>query len=109
MDKRNATTVEQSNIPKSDKKVGADSQHQNPQNMPLIKGDETFLAYGFGKHACPGRFFAAHKMKLMLAYLVQHYDIEYMSERPAQTKILEGSLPARSATIKIRTRLSKLN
>ncbi|KAJ5374370.1 Ent-kaurene oxidase [Penicillium concentricum] len=37
---------------------------------------DTFLAFGHGRHACPGRFFAAQTIKLMLAYLVQHYEMD---------------------------------
>jgi len=36
---------------------------------------DNFLVFGHGRHACPGRFFAAQTMKLMLAYLVQHYEV----------------------------------
>ncbi|KAJ7489663.1 cytochrome P450 [Mycena galericulata] len=34
------------------------------------------LAFGFGKHACPGRFFAATELKAMLAHLVINYDVK---------------------------------
>ncbi|KAJ7066321.1 cytochrome P450 [Mycena amicta] len=34
------------------------------------------LAFGTGKHACPGRFFAATELKAMLAHLVLEYDIK---------------------------------
>ncbi|THH28887.1 hypothetical protein EUX98_g5314 [Antrodiella citrinella] len=35
-----------------------------------------FIAFGQGRHACPGRHFAAYEMKLMLAYIVLHYDVK---------------------------------
>ncbi|KAG5651608.1 hypothetical protein H0H81_008068 [Sphagnurus paluster] len=34
-----------------------------------------FLAWGHGRAACPGRFFAAAVMKMMLAYVVLEYDV----------------------------------
>lgn len=37
---------------------------------------DTFLVFGHGRHACPGRFFAAQLMKMILAYLVKHYEVE---------------------------------
>lgn len=42
------------------------------------------LSFGHGNHACPGRFFAASEIKVVLAYLLQHYDIklEEGHERP---------------------------
>ncbi|TFK48297.1 cytochrome P450 [Heliocybe sulcata] len=35
-----------------------------------------YLPWGHGSHACPGRFFAANQLKLMLAHLLLNYDIE---------------------------------
>lgn len=32
------------------------------------------LAFGHGKHSCPGRFFAANEIKLMLIFLFLKYD-----------------------------------
>lgn len=34
-----------------------------------------YLSFGNGRHACPGRFFAANQVKLMLAILVTTYDV----------------------------------
>ncbi|KAK6967074.1 cytochrome P450 [Favolaschia claudopus] len=34
------------------------------------------LPFGTGKHACPGRFFAAIELKAMMAHLVINYDIK---------------------------------
>ena len=33
------------------------------------------MSFGFGRHACPGRFFAANEIKLILARLLLDYDI----------------------------------
>ncbi|KAL0938409.1 ent-kaurene oxidase [Colletotrichum truncatum] len=34
------------------------------------------MAFGWGKHACPGRFFASSEIKLILIHLLSFYDIE---------------------------------
>lgn len=39
----------------------------------LLKTD--FVAFGHGRHACPGRFFAANELKAMLAHVVSEYDV----------------------------------
>lgn len=70
----------------------------------VTTGSDIFLGFGHGKHSCPGRFFAAHEMKLMLAHLVQHYDVEYMEERPMQQTIMETKLPSSSTCIRVRFR-----
>ncbi|KAF9047856.1 cytochrome P450 [Panaeolus papilionaceus] len=43
------------------------------------------LIFGYGRHACPGRFFAAVELKFMIAYFVSHYDVKLEKEgqRPA--------------------------
>jgi cytochrome P450 len=33
------------------------------------------LTWGYGQHACPGRFFAANEIKLMLARILMDYDL----------------------------------
>ena len=93
----------------SDRTVGeAAESGGHAQSIPgsmqqsVTTGMDTFLAFGHGKHSCPGRFFAAQEMKLMLAHLVQHYDIEYMAERPPQQAIMETLLPSRSTVIRVR-------
>lgn len=40
----------------------------------------TYLGFGHGKHACPGRFFAANELKLLIAYLLVNYDIQMVME-----------------------------
>ncbi|KAJ6460006.1 cytochrome P450 [Mycena sanguinolenta] len=39
--------------------------------------DPTHLVFGHGKHACPGRFFAATELKAMLAHVLLTYDIRF--------------------------------
>lgn len=34
------------------------------------------MHFGYGRHACPGRFFAANEIKLMLVRLLMDYDIK---------------------------------
>ncbi|KAJ7910400.1 cytochrome P450 [Mycena leptocephala] len=34
------------------------------------------LPFGHGRHACPGRFFAATELKMMLEHLVANYDVK---------------------------------
>ncbi|KAF5352517.1 hypothetical protein D9756_006051 [Leucocoprinus leucothites] len=46
-----------------------------PVSLTLPATSSTFLAWGHGKHACPGRFFAASVMKLMLARFVYEFDV----------------------------------
>lgn len=34
------------------------------------------MSFGFGRHACPGRFFACNEIKLIVAQLLLEYDVK---------------------------------
>ncbi|CAG9954540.1 unnamed protein product [Clonostachys rosea f. rosea IK726] len=42
----------------------------------LVATSDKFLAWGHGKHACPGRFFASNEVKIILIHLLMNYDWE---------------------------------
>lgn len=83
--------------------AGAVSSTVSLKDCVSTPGD-TFLGFGHGKHPCPGRYFAAHEMKLMLAHLVQNYDVERLATRPLQEAIMETKLPSQSTEIRVRRR-----
>ncbi|KAH8690328.1 cytochrome P450 [Talaromyces proteolyticus] len=70
----------------------------------FVTTDATFHAFGHGKHACVGRFFASAIFKLMLSHLLLNYDVEYQPIRP-ETKFLGPvQFPPANATIRIKRR-----
>jgi cytochrome P450 len=46
------------------------AQHQ------FVSVNPTVLTFGYGAHACPGRFFAANEIKMILSYALNNYDIK---------------------------------
>ncbi|KAK2594258.1 hypothetical protein QQS21_008037 [Conoideocrella luteorostrata] len=40
------------------------------------------LAFGHGKHACPGRFFAANEIKILLVHILLKYDFKLHDRKP---------------------------
>ena len=42
----------------------------------LVGVGHTSLQFGYGRHACPGRFFAAHEIKMIMATFLMHYDVK---------------------------------
>ncbi|TLS26874.1 hypothetical protein PpBr36_04795 [Pyricularia pennisetigena] len=62
-----------------------------------------YMAFGHGKHACPGRFFAAAELKLMLAHVLLEYELEKI-ERPVGTWYGIMRIPPMSYELKIRRR-----
>lgn len=47
------------------------------QNLAqLVTTSSDHLAFGHGQHACPGRFFAANEVKIVLAIILTKYEFE---------------------------------
>ena len=105
---------------------------RKPPSIATI--NENFLSFGLGRHAwsvklpflpllcacflfvqggltgqwltvhSPGRFFVAHQMKLLFAYIIMNYDVQPFDHRP-QNKIYGDSyVPSQTATIRVRRR-----
>ncbi|KAF3763271.1 cytochrome P450 [Cryphonectria parasitica EP155] len=64
----------------------------------------SFLVFGYGKHTCPGRWFAAQTMKQALAHIIMHYDVEIVKKPGKRRSLLSIMLPPTSAQIRIRRR-----
>ncbi|KAF7367741.1 hypothetical protein MSAN_00838000 [Mycena sanguinolenta] len=64
------------------------------------------LPFGTGKHACPGRFFAAMELKAMMAHLVLNYDVkpEVEGVRPADVIFGEIIFPNPAGRVRFRKR-----
>ncbi|KAJ8518231.1 hypothetical protein ONZ45_g4693 [Pleurotus djamor] len=59
--------------------VSSESKNKHldtPPNLQLAVPSQEFLTWGHGRHACPGRFFAALQMKTILAYIILHFDVK---------------------------------
>ena len=65
-----------------------------------------YLAFGHGRNACPGRFFAANELKLMLAHIVTHYDFELTDSRPRNKWFGLNRIPPMQARIRVKRRVS---
>ncbi|KAJ7507426.1 cytochrome P450 [Mycena galericulata] len=65
-----------------------------------------YLPFGHGRHACPGRFFAAVELKAMLTHLVVNYDVKFVNDgpRPPNQYIASACLPDSSAKMMFRKR-----
>ena len=72
----------------------------------LVSPSENYLSFGLGKHSCPGRNFAAIAMKLFLAYLAVHYDVEAVHERPVFVSVGHFPIPPVSGRLRIRRKNS---
>ena len=69
--------------------------------------DEKFLPFGYGKQACPGRFFALKVVKLILGRFINEYDIEPAGTLPPSpiSGSMEGFfLPVKKFDIRVKSR-----
>ncbi|KZT73525.1 cytochrome P450 [Daedalea quercina L-15889] len=75
----------------------------------LSKTDDRFLVFGHGRHACPGRFFAATILKTMLAHVVTMYDVKFQDGPdaraiPPPSWISASMIPNRKVEVLFRKR-----
>ncbi|KAJ4397859.1 hypothetical protein N0V93_002096 [Gnomoniopsis smithogilvyi] len=66
-----------------------------------------YLSFGAGKNSCPGRFFAAGLLKVLMANILLKYDFEYQEKRPDNVWFGTNHLPPTEAKIRIRRRLQQ--
>lgn len=74
------------------------------KNTDLITTSDTFLPFGHGRHACPGRFFVSLELKMLLAYMVMNYEVEPLATRPPNTWFGQNNLPPFKAKIRVKRR-----
>ncbi|KIW32981.1 uncharacterized protein PV07_04487 [Cladophialophora immunda] len=61
-------------------KAEREKEYLDKAHLSFIATSPSYLGFGHGRHACPGRFFAAQELKLLLAYLLSRYEIQMVME-----------------------------
>lgn len=87
--------------------TGEDSQQDQAEDRKnrstnTVDTSLVFLPFGHGRHGCPGRFFAANELKLLLAYIALNYDLEPLKVRPEPIAFGSVMTPNPKVSIKIR-------
>lgn len=80
----------------------ADDARRARNSFPTTNPD--YLVFGYGRHTCPGRFFAAAELKLILAHALLRYDFEMLPRRPEGSWVGVMSVPLLKATIRVKRR-----
>ena len=62
------------------------------------------MQFGSGRHACPGRWFASHQIKLVLAAVISRYELKLKEgeDRPQSIVLQTNQLPDARAEILFR-------
>ena len=65
------------------KKATANEQcgDQNRASVATVETDDSFAAWGIGKHACPGRYFAVDIVKIIMTHILEKYEVGVLVER----------------------------
>ncbi|KAF2492149.1 cytochrome P450 [Lophium mytilinum] len=63
--------------------------HKDADRHQFVAVTPASLHFGYGKHACPGRFFAASEIKLILANMLLQYDIKVDKPEEGRYKNIE--------------------
>ncbi|OHF00854.1 cytochrome P450 [Colletotrichum orchidophilum] len=58
-------------------------------NAQFVSVGQTSLTFGYGRHACPGRFFAVNEIKMIMATTLASYDIKNPGDSTERFKNLE--------------------
>jgi len=74
----------------------------------MVSTSVEYHPFGHGRHACPGRFFAANELKMMLVHLVTTYDIKLENEGviPPTMGFGPAIVPNRTAKVLFKKRQS---
>jgi cytochrome P450 len=72
--------------------------------LAMATTSHTFLPFSHGRHACPGRFYAAQLLKLLLAELVLRYDVRGLEERPKNMIVSDLTVPPDGVSVWVKRR-----
>ena len=84
--------------------VDKNSKENDGRKADMVSTHADFLAFGHGVHACPGRFFAADMLKLMMAHVVMNYDVKLAGGRPKPIWVFRHWIPKPSGELMFRNR-----
>jgi cytochrome P450 len=75
----------------------------------LVSSAKDHMGFGFGKHTCPGRFFAAAEVKIALCHILLKYDIMLVDGIPPKPIQHGFNVGANStAMLKVRRRKEEI-
>ncbi|KAL4810621.1 cytochrome P450 [Aspergillus unguis] len=78
-------------------------------SMSFVSTGSSFLPFGHGKHACPGRFLVDFELKMIIAYVLTKYDVkfpvEYGGERPPNRWMAEVIAPPAGVKVLVKRRI----
>jgi cytochrome P450 len=67
----------------------------------FVSVSQNSLTFGYGRHACPGRFFAANEIKMILSNLLRDYEIKLVDGSTGRYPNIEFANMVRCLSVEI--------
>lgn len=86
-------------------------QPDQDKNWQFVSSSPEYMAFGHGKHACPGRYLAAQEIKIALCHLLMKYEWRFLpgTQRPESVTLEVTSIVPREAQVQIRKRTPEID
>jgi len=68
-------------------KISLEAEGRSAREANWTTASSWDLGFGHGKHACPGRFFVAKEMKIILTFIILQYDIKFPEGQSPPTRL----------------------
>lgn len=94
-------------ISKKKEERSADKENNQPSVL-YAASNPSSMAFGYGRHACLGRFFASAEIKAIMVHLLKNYDFKFPDgkpERPPSLLFETQNLPNPMGRILFRKRM----
>ncbi|KAK4956410.1 hypothetical protein LTR10_005934 [Elasticomyces elasticus] len=66
-------------------------------------------AFGFGRHACPGRFFASNEIKIVMAHMLMKYDWRVDGDVPQNVEFQGAMMTPPHVVVQLRRRREEID
>ncbi|KAI1262197.1 cytochrome P450 [Xylariaceae sp. FL1019] len=92
------------------REAAADPETGKPgaSHLSFVSTSPDHLPFSHGRHACPGRFLIDFELKMIAAFVLMNYDIEFPAEyngkRPQNEWVAEASFPPAGVKLRIKRR-----
>lgn len=90
---------------RANEKLVETTEESSAQPLVMVSPTPTYLSFGFGRNACPGRFLAAQEVKIFMVYVLLNYEIRPLKQgRPSNKWFGDIVVPPTEAKISLRRR-----
>ncbi|KAI8627698.1 cytochrome P450 [Xylariaceae sp. FL1651] len=85
-----------------------DTGRPGASHLSFVSTSPDHLPFSHGRHACPGRFLIDFELKMIVAYVLMNYDIEFPAEydgkRPQNFWLAEANMPPAGVKLRLKRR-----